>query len=78
MDFKKATDSLFENVDHARLAEELGVSVATIRQARLDDAAKAHRSPPTEWEDAVIRIAEERQEHYKKLIERLRKPVKKR
>jgi hypothetical protein len=76
MDFKKATDILFDHVDHARLAQELGVSIATIRQARLDAEAKAHRSPPNEWEDAVIRIAEERADHYQKLVERLRKPLK--
>ena len=72
MDFKEATDGLFDRVDHEDLAESLGVSVATVRQARLQPEAKAHRSPPGEWRNAVIRLAEERVWHYRSLIETLR------
>lgn len=72
MDFKQATDVLFENLSHAALAEELGVSVAAIRQARLSDAAVAYRSPPKGWKAAVIKLAEQRIEHYQALIDRLR------
>lgn len=72
MDFKKATDSLFDRIDHAELAEALGVSVATIRQARLSPNAKAHRQPPERWPAAVIRLAEKRSEHYKRLANSLR------
>ncbi len=72
MDFKEATDGLFDRVDHEDLAEFLGVSVATVRQARLQPEAKAHRSPPVEWRDAVIRLAEARVWHYRSLIETLR------
>lgn len=72
MDFKDATDSLFSKIDHADLAKSLGVSVALIRQARLDSAAKAHRSPPSDWRAAAIRLAEDRVWHYRKLIEQLR------
>lgn len=74
MDFKEATDGLFNRVDHEELATRLGVSVATIRQARLKPEAGAHRSPPPEWKDAVIRLAEERVWHYRKLIEEVRRP----
>jgi hypothetical protein len=72
MDFKEATDELFERVDHSELAEALGVSVATIRQSRLIPSAKAYRTPPANWEAAVIRLAEKRVWHYRKLIDQVR------
>ena len=72
MDFREATDGLFDRVDHEDLAKRLGVSVASIRQARLRPEASAHRSPPDDWKYAVIRLAEERVGHYRKLIEKMR------
>ena len=45
MNFKNATDRLFSRIDHRDLAKALGVSVASIRQARLRPDALAHRSP---------------------------------
>lgn len=56
--FRKATDELFSVISHDELAKALGCSVATIRQARLDDAAKAHRNPPEGWEKVVAKLAE--------------------
>jgi hypothetical protein len=73
MDFKKATDALFDRIDHADLAKALGVSVPLIRQARLDPGAIAHRSPPEGWERAVMRLARERAERLSLLAERLKK-----
>jgi hypothetical protein len=73
MNFKKATDELFSAVSHAELAEVLGVSVASIRQARLSPQAKAFREPPKDWCEAVIKLAEKRASQYRKLIERLHK-----
>jgi hypothetical protein len=72
MTFKKATDRLFSRVDHEDLAKALGVSVASIRQARLSPDALARRSPPPDWEAAVKRLAEERVLHFRKLVEELR------
>jgi len=72
MTFKKATDRLFSRVDHEDLAKALKVSVASIRQARLSPDALAHRSPPPDWETAVLRIAEERVLHFRKLIDEIR------
>ena len=72
MNFKKATDELFDSVSHAELAEALGVSVASIRQARLSTEAKAFRAAPALWEKAVIRVADKRAEQYKRLADRLR------
>lgn len=72
MDFRKATDELFAGVSHEDLAKILGVSIATVRQARLQPSAKAHRSPPEGWEDAVAKLAESQIKHYKRLAEGLR------
>jgi DNA-binding GntR family transcriptional regulator len=72
MNFRAATDGLCEKLDHSDLAEALGVSVQTIRQARLQNENGAHRTPPSDWEGAVIRLAEKRVWHYRRLIERLR------
>jgi hypothetical protein len=72
MDFKEATDSLFDRLDHSDLAASLGVSVASIRQARLGRDAKAHREPPARWRDAAITLAERQAQHYQRLVEELR------
>lgn len=72
MNFKKVTDELFATVTHDDLARALGVSVATIRQARLGEEAKARRSPPPGWEGAALRLAETRAKHFERLIGRLR------
>src|SRR5919202_489051 len=72
MNFRQATDELFAKVDHEDLARALGVSVASIRQARLKEDANAHRSPPGEWRGAVIRLAEEKADRYRRLVDELR------
>ena len=72
MDFKKATDSLFERVTHADLAKALKVSVASIRQGRLNPKAEAHRPPPAGWEKAILRLAEERERYFRRLVDQLR------
>ena len=53
MDFREATDGLFARIDHEELAKALGVSVASIRQARLRDDAQAYRQPPGEWRNEL-------------------------
>jgi hypothetical protein len=68
MNFKEATDGLFRRVSHEDLAEQLGVSVAAIRQARLDPAANAYRAPPKGWERAIVELAENRIRHYHQLL----------
>jgi len=72
MNFKNATDRLFSRIDHPDLARALGVSVASIRQARLKPNAKAHRSPPPDWQNALLRLAEERVRHFRELVEEIR------
>jgi hypothetical protein len=71
MDFKEATDELCESLSHDALAKALGVSVATIRQARLRTGAKARRSPPEKWEDTVIQLAGSQIQRYRHLISKL-------
>ena len=71
MNFRKATDDLLAGVSHEELAKALGVSVATVRQARLANDAKAHRSPPEGWESVILRMAKQRADHYKRLVARL-------
>ena len=54
-----------------QIAEALGVYEATVRQARLDESAKAHRKPPEGWEATVARLAKKRAERLYKLAEQL-------
>lgn len=72
MDFKKATDTLFDRVGHSELAEEIGASVASIRQARLKADTAAHRTAPAGWESAVAKLAEARAKRLLRLAEQLR------
>jgi hypothetical protein len=70
--FRKITDQLLAGITHGELAEALGVSVATVRQARLAEGAAAHRRPPEGWEAIVGRLARQRAEHFRKLADRLK------
>jgi len=69
MDFKEATDGLFDRISHEELADALGVSVASVRQARLNRNANAYREPPPGWERAILRLLEQRINRYRKLAE---------
>ena len=71
MDFRKATDELFAGISHQDLADALGLSVATIRQARLDEGAKARRTPPEGWEAKVAKLARARGTALVRLADRL-------
>ena len=71
MNFKKATDELLAGISHQELADALGCSVPTVRQARLDEGAKARRSPPEGWEAKVSRLAKIRSDRLRKLAEGL-------
>ncbi|HEY4941864.1 MAG TPA: hypothetical protein VII56_10585 [Rhizomicrobium sp.] len=71
MDFKKATEELMAGMTRGQIAEALGVSEATVRQARLDDTANAHRNPPAGWEAKVAKLAKQRAERLQRVAERL-------
>lgn len=73
MDFKTASNALFDRVSHKALASELGISVAAIRQSRLDVTSKAYRSPPKFWRRAIQSLAETRIRRYHELIGEIEK-----
>jgi len=68
MDFRKATDELLAGISHEELAKALEVSVATVRQARLDVGARAHRRPPDGWQRVVSRLASKRMARLERLV----------
>jgi hypothetical protein len=68
MDFRKATDELCAPVTHEDIARQLGVSVQSVRQARLNGNSRGRRSAPGNWETALVTLAEERIAKYRKLI----------
>lgn len=71
MDFKTATDRVAGCISHAEIAEAAGVSVQTIRQARLDPSAPGHRPPPVGWQDTLGRLARQRAQDLNLLADRL-------
>ncbi len=72
MNFREAVDALCMPIDHKDVAEALGVSVQTVRQARMKDDSSAFRAPPKDWKSAIIRLAEKRVWHYRQLIDKVR------
>lgn len=75
MDFKKATEELMAGMTRGEIADALGVSEATVRQARLDEATKAHRNPPEGWETKVAKLARQRADRLVRLADRLAKSL---
>ena len=73
MNFKKATDELMTGVTRAEIAQALGVSPATVAQAKLGLSAKAHRNPPDGWESTLAKVARQKSERLARLAERLAK-----
>ena len=71
MDFKTATDLL--GLTALEIAEEFGLSPQTIRQMRLVPGSTSFRNPPDGWQKAVIRLAKERRQKLKGLIDALEK-----
>lgn len=70
-DFRNAAQRLGEQITTADMARELGVSHHTIRQARLGQGASGSRRPPAGWERVLVRLAREREAHFRKLAEDL-------
>ena len=73
MDFLEATDALLQALSQREIAEALGVSLASVRQARMNANAKGWRSPPKDWCAVLIRLAAERADYYLRLVEQLKK-----
>jgi hypothetical protein len=73
MDFKEASSRLTDGHTLVDIAAETGMSEATVRRARLDPSSPAYRSPPPNWKEAIIRLAEQRIESLRALISTLRR-----
>jgi hypothetical protein len=71
MDFKTATDRVAGCISHAEIAEAAGVSVQTIRQARLDPSALGHRPPPEGWEGVLADLLRRRAKFFSSLAAEL-------
>jgi len=69
MDFKIATDRLTDCVSHAEIAKAAGVSVQSIRQARVNQAGAGYRKPPEGWREIVARLARRRAKELTKLAD---------
>jgi hypothetical protein len=71
MDYKRATDRLFDRITAEDLAAELGVSPNSIARARLDPATRGYRPPPAGWERGAARLAGEQAARLLRLQEEL-------
>lgn len=72
INFRKATDDLLEVISHEDLAEALGCSVATVRQARRSEGTASYRSPPKGWEQTIAKLADQKAKKLTQLAARLR------
>lgn len=71
MDFITANDALTACLTHAEIAEATGVSVQTVRQARLALDHPNNRPPPQGWQKAIATLARERAGELVKLAKEL-------
>lgn len=71
MEFKEASDTL--GVPAAQLADEFGLTPQTVRQMRADPDSSSYRTPPSNWREVVIRLAEQRIEQLRNLVAELRR-----
>lgn len=60
MDFRTAANILGRQITTADMAKAVGMSDHSVRQARLIEGAPGYRTPPKEWETALMRLARER------------------
>ena len=74
MDFKTATDQVAGCISHAEIAEAAGVSIQTIRQARMDPGSSSYRNPPLEWEAVLARLVREKAKELVLLADFLERP----
>lgn len=71
MDFRTAANVLGQQITTADMAEALGVSPHSVRQARLQDGAPGFRKPPEGWSQVFARLARERCSELSAFIEDL-------
>lgn len=71
MDFKAATDRVGGCITHAEIAEAAGMSIQTIRQARMHPHSPSYRNPPVGWQALLARMLRERAKDLNKLADQL-------
>lgn len=71
MDFRTAANVLGEQITTADMAEALGVSSHSIRQARLQEGAPGFRKPPESWPQVFVHLARKRCNDLEAFIEEL-------
>lgn len=69
-DFVAATDELLASPKLEDLADAIGCSLGSVKQARMK-AEGGRRSPPPGWEAAVARLARQKAAQLQKLADRL-------
>jgi hypothetical protein len=60
VEYREATDYLLRRVTLDDIAGRLGVSVQSLKQARLDPDNPGYRTPPPGWKAALSALAQER------------------
>jgi hypothetical protein len=70
-EFRKATDELTASDTHEDVAVSLGVSVQSVRQARLEPSSPSYRNPPTGWRPALASLARRRAARLEELADQL-------
>ena len=71
MNFVEASDALTGCPTHEHIATAAGVSVQTVRQARLATDHPNNRPPPQGWQKAIAKLARERAGELVRLAEEL-------
>lgn len=71
VDFRTATDRAAPCVGHQELADELGVSVQSIRAARLDPGSPNFRNAPGGWQRALAKLLRRHSRDHTALAEEL-------
>lgn len=71
LDFRAATEALFDRVRVEDLAGELKCSPQSIKQARMVEDTQGRRSPPPGWQGAAARLAKRQAEHFRRLADKL-------
>jgi hypothetical protein len=74
-DFREAAQTLGEQITTADMAEALGVSQHSVRQARLVEGAPGWRRPPEGWRPILARLARERSKELAELAEEIDPPA---
>ncbi len=70
IDFIAATDAILAKTKPEDLAEAIGCSLSSVKQARMTEGG-GRRSPPPGWEMGVAKLARQRAEQLRRLADKL-------